>query len=102
MINIVDDQLYFSNSTSLRKDFEEKLKTSGIDFNFLSEKDTGIYNAWNKGVKMAKGDWIAFLGSDDEYYPEAINMSNYSRRCVLTKRAKTNLVSLSFLYMIND
>jgi glycosyltransferase involved in cell wall biosynthesis len=32
---------------------------------FISEPDTGIYNAWNKGLNRAKGDWICFLGADD-------------------------------------
>lgn len=31
----------------------------------VSEKDTGIYNAFNKGVRDANGDWLYFLGSDD-------------------------------------
>lgn len=30
-----------------------------------SEPDTGIYNAWNKGLKVARGEWICFIGSDD-------------------------------------
>ena len=30
-----------------------------------SEPDTGISNAWNKGVQHSKGDWIIFLGADD-------------------------------------
>lgn len=30
-----------------------------------SEPDTGIYQAWNKALKRAKGDWICFLGADD-------------------------------------
>ncbi len=34
---------------------------------YISEPDTGIYNAYNKGVKMANGDYIAFLNSDDFY-----------------------------------
>jgi glycosyltransferase involved in cell wall biosynthesis len=39
---------------------------------WISEPDTGIYNAWNKALKVAKGDWIAFLGADDIYYSDAI------------------------------
>jgi glycosyltransferase involved in cell wall biosynthesis len=31
----------------------------------ISEPDTGIYNAWNKALKHARGEWILFLGADD-------------------------------------
>lgn len=30
-----------------------------------SERDTGIYQAWNRGVAQARGHWLFFLGSDD-------------------------------------
>lgn len=32
---------------------------------WVSEPDHGIYNAWNKGLAQAHGEWICFLGADD-------------------------------------
>lgn len=38
-----------------------------------SEPDKGIYDAWNKVLPKANGEWICFLGSDDEFLPGAIS-----------------------------
>ena len=34
---------------------------------YISEKDTDLYDAMNKGIKMATGDIIGILNSDDKY-----------------------------------
>ena len=38
-----------------------------------SEPDRGIYDAWNKALVGARGEWICFLGADDEFLPGAIS-----------------------------
>lgn len=35
---------------------------------FVSERDNGLYNALNKGIKVATGDVIGILHSDDFFY----------------------------------
>lgn len=32
---------------------------------FISEKDKGVYDAMNKALKLASGDFLIFLGADD-------------------------------------
>lgn len=39
---------------------------------YISEPDAGIYDAMNKGIKIATGDVVALLNSDDYYEPDAL------------------------------
>lgn len=44
-----------------------KKNDSLIDY-WTSEPDHGVYNAWNKALERANGDWICFLGADDYFW----------------------------------
>jgi glycosyltransferase involved in cell wall biosynthesis len=37
-----------------------------------SGPDRGVYDAWNKALPHAKGEWICFLGSDDRFHDAGV------------------------------
>jgi glycosyltransferase involved in cell wall biosynthesis len=39
---------------------------------YISAKDTGIYNAMNKGILIAKKEWVFFLNSGDTFYSKKL------------------------------
>jgi glycosyltransferase involved in cell wall biosynthesis len=41
-------------------------ESSSASLRWISESDSGIYDAMNKGVGLARGDWLLFLGADDQ------------------------------------
>jgi glycosyltransferase involved in cell wall biosynthesis len=64
-----------------------------------SERDSGIYNAWNKAVGLARGEWISFLGSGDVYCVDALQ--EYARAIAAVPEPSVQYVS-SRVRLVND
>ena len=53
-------------SVNAIKEYEDKISY------WVSEKDGGIYNAMNKGVKVAHGEYLIFMDSGDVFYNDRV------------------------------
>lgn len=62
--HIIIDGKSKDNTMKIVKKYEKKYDGK---LKYISEKDKGLYDAMNKGIKMAKGDIIGILNSDDVY-----------------------------------
>lgn len=49
------------------KEHEDDFSNRNITFKWISERDNGIYDAINKGIRMATGDVVGILNSDDYF-----------------------------------
>jgi glycosyltransferase involved in cell wall biosynthesis len=68
--HIVIDGCSTDNTIDLIKKYNDKIAY------WISEKDEGLYDAMNKGIKKCSGDIIGILNSDDIYYPQALKIVN--------------------------
>lgn len=63
---IIIDGLSTDGTLSLIEKYKDVISRS------VSEKDNGIYDAYNKGVQFASGDYVVFLGADDSFYNNTV------------------------------
>lgn len=66
--HIIIDGLSSDNTLDLIRAYQEK----NTKLRLLSEKDSGLYDAMNKGVAFSTGDIVGILNSDDFYYSSGI------------------------------
>lgn len=64
---IVIDGESSDGTVDLIKEYEKKFQAIGVRFTWMSERDNGIYDAMNKGIKLASGALVGILNSDDTY-----------------------------------
>jgi glycosyltransferase involved in cell wall biosynthesis len=72
------------NTVAIIEEYAPQFAAKGIAYHWISEPDAGIYDAINKGIKLANGEWINIQGSDDwleldsceQIYDYSLAMSN--------------------------
>ena len=69
---LIVDGASTDGTVAVAESYRERMERKGIRLRIVSEKDRGIYDAMNKGIRMATGDVIGILNSDDWYEPDAV------------------------------
>lgn len=69
---LIFDGLSTDDSVQIANEYADAFEAKGVVFHVVSEKDTGIYNAMNKGISAATGDFISFLNAGDWYEKDAL------------------------------
>lgn len=57
---------------AVAESYREALERNGIIYRVFSEPDGGIYDAMNKGIRLAEGDVVGVLNSDDWYESDTL------------------------------
>lgn len=75
---IIVDGASTDNTLKIINKYKKKLDSkkieihcSKVSISIVSEKDNGMYDAIYKGLKLASGDIVAYINSDDYYLPNA-------------------------------
>lgn len=79
------------DTVNIIKKYEHKISQ------WISESDNGIYDAMNKGLKLASGDIIGFLNADDFYNAKDI----LSQVCEIFKKPEVEALYGDLVYVDN-
>lgn len=69
---IIVDGLSEDRTLEIAEQYRYRFEEKGIPYTVISERDQGMYDAINKGIKRAKGEIIGNINSDDWYETDAV------------------------------
>lgn len=73
---IIVDGKSTDNTVEIAKSYHDLFVSKGIELRIISERDSGLYDAMNKGIRMAQGDVVGIINSDDWYECDALETAN--------------------------
>ena len=65
---IIVDGKSTDRTVDIIRECEENFRAKGIEFKWISEPDKGLYDAMNKGMQMATGDFVWFINAGDKLF----------------------------------
>jgi glycosyltransferase involved in cell wall biosynthesis len=82
---IIVDGASSDSSVKIIREYEKNLTSClsplASNLKWISEKDTGIYNAMNKGIQMSNGEYLLFLNSGDFLISSDVLEKVFSNDC---------------------
>lgn len=91
---IIVDGKSKDNTVAVAQEYVDKFREKGVEYKIISEPDKGIYDAMNKGIKMAQGEIIGMINSDDWFEERALEVvaNTYQKEQFDMMYANLNLV----------
>lgn len=71
---IIVDGSSSDNTAEIAKSYKKRFEnTENRTMTIISEPDNGMYDALNKGIRLAHGELIGSINTDDRYEPDAVS-----------------------------
>ena len=71
---LIIDGLSKDDTVAVAESYRKRFEAKNIPLRIISEKDNGMYDAINKGTRLAKGELIGSINSDDWLEPNALQV----------------------------